>query len=521
MRQNIPWIESFILDLAYSINSSTLYQNRKKFFYNLLENSNYKYKRYFDMFMITLIFMSLAIFIKEIKPNYHNQILLIFNNYIISFIFLVEYILRLWVSSDISKIIIEQSEHNEMLNEDFYIFLTLKKIMKIKLRYIYSPKAIIDLLAILPFSHEIKLLRILILFRVFKLFRYAKNIQTFTSIIKAKRFEFITLLVFSSVVVFISSILIYAMEANNNNSPINTLFEAIYWSIVTISTVGYGDMTPITQAGQVVAIFVIITGITVYSFTTSLIVTSFTEKLDEIKDKKLIYDISKLKNFYIICGYENISKELGKKLKKHSKVIIIEKDKDKADRASKDGFMVLNQDPASISSYKNLHIDKYVKAIISLASSDVYNVYTALTIRSFNKKVRLLSILINQSNRSKLKFAGVDELFYEKELVGVVAKEIIGQSVAFETIHAMRINYNAIELQELLMNSRIIENFKKIGELHSRKYRVILLGIYKKSASDFIFNPNDDTPLEIGDYLLIIGNMEFLKSYNIYLHKKS
>ncbi|SHO81728.1 Potassium voltage-gated channel subfamily KQT; possible potassium channel, VIC family [hydrothermal vent metagenome] len=376
-------------------------------------------------------------------------------------------------------------------------------------------------MAILPFSHEVKLFRILILFRVFKLFRYARDIHTFTSIITSKKFEFLTLLIFSSVVIFVSSILIYAMEANDDNSTIKTLFDAIYWSIVTISSVGYGDVTPITPAGRVVAIFVIIAGVAVYSFTTSLIVTSFSEQLYQIKDKKILYDIAKLKNFYIICGYENISKTLGIKLKENSKVIIIEKDKQKAKRASKDGFVVLNQDPASINSYKEIDIDKYVKAIICLDSSDVYNVYTALTIRSINKQVRVLSILIHQSNRSKLKFAGVDELFYEKELVGMVAKGLVGQSVAFEAIHAMRINYNSMELQELLINGRILENFTIVGELKSKTYRVMLLGIYKKSKNNFIFNPTDDTTLELGDYLLLIGNMKFLKSYNIYLHKKS
>ena len=521
MRQNISIIENFILDLAYSIHNSVVYQNRKKFFTNLLENSNYKYKKYFDTFMIILIFISVAIFIKEVKPNYHNPTLLFLNNYIISFIFLVEYLLRLWVSSDVSKIIIEESEHNEMLNEKFNLYEAIKNVMIIKFKYISSPKAIIDLLAILPFSHEVKLFRILILFRVFKLFRYAKNIETFTDIIISKKFEFLTLLVFSTVVVFISSILIYSMEANNNNSQINTLFEAVYWSIVTISTVGYGDITPITQAGRVVAIFVIIAGITVYSFTTSLIVTSFTERLDELKDKKLIYDILKLKNFYIICGYENISKELGDKLKKNSKVIIIEKDKEKANMASKDGFIVLNKDPASVNTYKNLYIDKYVKAIISLADSDVYNVYTALTIRSFNKRVKIASILINQSNKNKLKFAGVDDIFYEKELIGVVAKEFVGKSVAFEAIYAMRVNYNAIKIKELLINSRIMDNFKTVEELNNQKYRIILLGIYKRALNDFIFNPSNSTKIEVGDYILLVGNAKFLKSYSIYLHKKS
>ncbi|MEA1893497.1 MAG: ion channel [Campylobacterota bacterium] len=515
-------IKKWIVDFSYFLTTSSSYQKKKRFFYNLLENSSYRYKKYFDIFMITLIFISVGIFIREVKTDVGWE-LLFFNNYIISFIFLIEYLFRYWVNNNDAKIIIEQNEYDAMLGDSFNLSKALKTIVKANLKYIFSFKAIIDLLAIVPFFHQLRLLRIFIVFRVFKLFRYAKSIQTFTSVIASKKFEFITLLVFASIVVFVSSVLIYVMEANNQDSPIDTLFEAIYWAIVTISTVGYGDITPITEAGRVVAMFVIVAGIAVYSFTTSLIVTSFTEKLDEIKDTKLKDDIAKLKHFYVICGYENISRVLGKKLKKHSEIVIIEKDKEKADIAIKDGFIVLNQDPGSISSYNNLDIDidNQVKAIICLGSNDVDNVFTALTIRSFNKRVKLLSILISSSNRSKLMFTGVDELFYEKELVGVMAKEFVGKSVAFEAIHAMRTNYNGIELQELLIDDRIIDSFTTVAELNNQKYRLVLLGVYKKNKERFFFNPIDSTLLELGDYLLMIGNVEFLKLYTIFLHKKA
>lgn len=276
-------IKNLLVNFAYFVDTSSSYQKSKHFFYNVLENSDYKYKKYFDIFMITLIFISVGTLIREVKSHVNDE-LLFFNNYIISFIFFIEYMLRLWINSSVTKTIIKQSEHDLMLGENFKLSRALKEIFRVKIKYIFSIKAMIDLLAIIPFFHQLRLLRIFILFRVFKLFRYAKSIQTFTSIIVAKKFEFITLFIFASIIVFMSSVIIYVMEANNPDSGINTLFEAVYWSIVTISTVGYGDITPVSTAGQVVAMFVIVAGIGVFSFTTSLIVTSFTEKLDEVKD---------------------------------------------------------------------------------------------------------------------------------------------------------------------------------------------------------------------------------------------
>jgi len=508
-----------LVNSAYYINTSKKYAKIKHFFYNLLENSNYKYKRVFDLFMIALIFSSVVILIREVKSPI-NDGLLFFNNYVISIIFFIEYMLRFWISSSITEVIIKQSEHDLMLGDEFKAAKALKKIALIKLKYVISVKAIIDLLAIIPFFHQLKLF---ILFRVFKLFRYAKSIQTFASIIATKKFEFFTLFTFASIVIFVSSVLVYVMEANNPASAINTFFEAIYWSIVTISTVGYGDITPITQEGRIVSMFVIIAGIAVFSFTTSLIVTGFTEKLDEIKDKKLLDDIANMKKFYLICGYEDISKEISKKLIQSSKVIILEENQEKASQAKKDGFFVLNYDPGSIESYQKLkiNIQEQVKAILCLSHSDVENVYTALTIRSFNKDVFILSILKNKINKNKLLFAGVNELFYEKELIGMIAKGFIGQPVAFELIHALRSSYNGVDMQEIVVSERILDSFTIVGNLKYKKYKILLLGIYKKSQKEFCFNPPDTTTLELGDYLLIIGNIQFIKEFSNFLHKKS
>jgi len=148
----------------------------------------------------------------------------------------------------------------------------------------------------------------------------------FTSALASKKFEFITLLMFSSIVIFVSSILIYVMEVNSVGSSIKTLFDAFYWSIVTISTVGYGDISPITPAGQFVAIVVIIAGIAVLAFTTSIVVSAFNEKLDETKEMKIINDIAKIKKLYIICGYENIAKEVAKQLIKNHHILVLDED---------------------------------------------------------------------------------------------------------------------------------------------------------------------------------------------------
>lgn len=515
-------IKSLILDTAYFLNTSGKYQAFKKYFYNILENDKCKYKKYIDIFMIILIFISVAVLIREVK-NPVNDYLMFFSNYVISIIFFIEYMLRLWVNSSVSAIIVKHAEHDTFLLREVNLYKAFKEVLKVKFSYMASPKAIIDLLAILPFFHELRLLRIFILFRVFKLFRYAKSLQILLSVLETKKFEFFTLGIFAFVVIFISSVLIYVMEANKADSPVNTLFDALYWAIVTISTVGYGDIVPVTNEGRFVAIIVITAGIAVLAFTTSLFVSAFTEKLEEIKEIKTIENISKLKKFYLICGYENIAKEVVRKLAKNGhNIIILDEELQRVENAKIDGYTALHYNPGSIQSYKRLDIDlaKQVKGVLCLRENDVDNVYAALTVRSLNKNVMILSLLNNDANRNKLEFVGINKIVYPQELVGLITKELVGKPVAFEVIHELRSENSDVIIDEIGITQRIVENFPTVAELNNRHYSIILLGVYKHEKDQFYFNPLQSTLLEAGDYLLVIGYQVYIKEFEKYLYTK-
>ncbi len=515
-------ISRLIVDTAYGLLASDGYQRRKAFFRNLLDNNEYPLKRYFDYMMIILIFMSVMILIREVKYPV-NDIWRFFNNFVISIIFLTEYLLRFWISSDNSRIIVAQYEKDTMLQRKFRLGHALKKILNAKWDYVRSVTAIIDLLAIVPFFHEMRLLRIFILFRVFKLFRYARSLQTFGSVLATKKFEFLTLMMFASIVVFISSVLIYVMEANNPDSPIDTLYEAFYWSIVTISTVGFGDITPVTDTGRFVAMVIIIAGIAVLSFTTSIVVSAFTEKLDEIKDIKTIDDVAKMKRFYLICGYEDVAHQVALKLRRSGRrVIVMDKDPGCIKRAKEHGLIALPYDPGSLESYGHLKIDfkKQVITVLCLREDDVQNIYTALTIRSMNKEVKILAILMNKQNYKKLQLAGVDDILYTQELIGMIAREFSGKPVAFEAIHALRSEQTSVKIDEISVDERMCKNFTFIRELDYEAYHLLLMGIYKQDKKEFLFNPMGDTIMEEGDILLMIGEKSFIAEFILAIRKK-
>ncbi|HGZ70081.1 MAG TPA: potassium transporter TrkA, partial [Nitratifractor sp.] len=120
-----------IVNFAYLLNNSEAYNSVKMFFYNLLENDRYPYKRLFDMFMIFIILISVFILVIEVKqplPEWVDD----FDIYFITSIFIIEYLFRMWVYSDIHKIVIKQYEEAEFLSQPLNIWQLWGRIFKDK-----------------------------------------------------------------------------------------------------------------------------------------------------------------------------------------------------------------------------------------------------------------------------------------------------------------------------------------------------------------------------------------------------
>lgn len=513
----------WVVDAAYFLQTFHPYRKVKNNVYNLLENHQYHYKKIFDLFMIALIFISVYILIRQVK-NELSSGWLFFNNYIISIIFLLEYLLRLWVYSDTSKAIIEQYEGDLFLHRPFSLRKAIALALSRKFEFIRSPSAIIDLLAVMPFFHELRMLRVFILFRVLKLFRYAKSLRRLLSILSSKKFEFLTLIIFTLIVTMIASVLIYVMEANNPESPVNTLFDAVYWAVVTIFTVGYGDIIPVTSEGRVVAMVVIVLGIAVISFATSIVVSAFTEKLDEIKEEKLIDDVNRLKRVYLICGFSMLSLEVIKKLhKRQIPIVILEKDPLRLAQARSHGFLALEYDSASMETYSHLKINfaHQIEAILLLHESDVANIFTALTIREMTKHAPLYSILHHLEHRRKLQMAGIDVIINPQELIGLMGKILSTQPVAFEAIHTLRSEHTSTVIDEIVVQEGMEKVFFTLLEEPLFVRRLSVLGIFHQEEKEFRFNPDGSQSFKEGDIAIILANPVLLNEFKTKLHRRS
>ena len=510
-------LSRIIVYFSYFLKSSRRYKGSKHFFWNLLENQDSKSKHYFDTFMIGLIFLSIYFLFYDVGHEFS-----VMGGYIeigILAIFACEYLLRLWVCSDTHEIIIDNYEKSNYLNIKFKFSQTLRKVLVKKLEYILSPYAIIDLLAILPSYRPLRILRIFLIFRIFKLFRYSNSIRLYSDILASKRFELLTLLIFTGFFLLIASVSMYIFEFPENDSDIHNLFEAFYWSVVTAAAVGYGDITPHTVGGRVVAMILIFVSVGIIAFFTSILISAFNEKMPELRDNKIYSNLDRYRKFIIICGFGRVGQEIARHLTNDKqKFIIIDNNEQNINMARKLNYPAIQNDATHNEVLISAGINRGASAILCITGDDVVNVYITLSSRYLNKDIKIISRVNRHENLNKMYQAGADNVILPFEMAGLLAAEFLGQPVAFEAISGILENQSNIGMETILVSEKSPMDNQKISQQDFQKHKLTLLGVisantvhlkhknkYRVKQRHFYFNPEPHFVLRQGDMLVVLG----------------
>ena len=221
-------------------------------------NNDTKAGRQFDLAIQSLIIFSLVCFSIETIPSISEStkgLLKIFEQIII-ILFTAEYILRIFLS-------------------------------KKKLKFIFSFYGLIDLAAILPFYiatgldlRSIRALRLLRLFRAFKLIKYSKAINRFHNSLIIIKEELIMFSALSMILVFLAGAGIYYFENPAQPDAFSSIFDCLWWATTSLTTVGYGDMYPITVGGKVFTFFVLMIGLGIVAVPTGLFASALSKARD-------------------------------------------------------------------------------------------------------------------------------------------------------------------------------------------------------------------------------------------------
>jgi voltage-gated potassium channel len=500
------WLKAKLLRLAYIPASSERYNHTKHYFHRLLNDETFPQNRYFDSFMVVLVIASSIEYVYEVGTK-TGGVLNYFEELAIA-IFAMEYIIRFWVTGNTYKLYISMYEEAIELRQELSLFHFFWVAIKQKFLFMIQPMNIVDLLAIHPELRPIRLL---------KLFRYFDNSRYLLSVFYEKKYELSLLSMIVGVTIFISSALFYEVEYSNGK--LQNYFDSIYWSVITVGTVGYGDITPNTTLGKAISIILVFVGLGVLAMFTSIITTGLEKKIHETKEKDNFRALSKLDDHVIIVGYGKVGADLAAKLK-HSgdTYVVIDNDMAAVEEARRAGINAYLFDGTHSNTYHSLGLKSRAKAVLALTGSDLANTSIVLTVRSISRVVFVVAKANDMQNKSKFFLAKANQVV-SRRIGAQMLSQFVNAPIAFDAISELIHGDKKIMVEEITI-TRVLNEKGHIDTeaLELESYGVLVLGVHRYSDftnGEFHFNPaKNELILKEKDILIVAGrskNIEGLK----------
>ena len=231
----------------------------------------------FNVSMLALIFLNVVAVILETEAGLYSRYKAFFDFFEVFSvgIFTLEYILRIWSCTEHPK---------------------YKAPILGRLRYALSLPMLIDLISFLPFyvplwGMDLRIIRVIRLFRLFRLMkmaRYSKSLSTIVNVIKSKKEELGITLFSGGVLLILASSLLYFIEHDAQPDAFSSIPAAMWWGAITLTTVGYGDVYPVTILGKIVGAFIAILGIGLFALPAGIIASGFAAELQAKPSEPLI-----------------------------------------------------------------------------------------------------------------------------------------------------------------------------------------------------------------------------------------
>ena len=296
------------------------------------------------------------------------------------------------------------------------------------------------------------------------------------------------------------------------------LLDAFYQTIITVSTVGFGEVHDLSNEGKLFTAFLIITSFGTFAYAITSI-TSYVVSGDYrnyFKEYKFMKEIKDLKGHVIICGYGRVGSKALETLQEHSHQIL-----------------VLEQDEKIIEYFRNktdvnclkgdaTHDDLLLKsgienalALITTLPSDADNLFVVLTARELNKNLRIISRASNSSSVKKLKIAGANNVIMPDTVGGSHMAQLVATPDVMEFLDEIsvqgenEINLESIDFKDVPEDCQ----YKSIKDLKEQFPVCNIIG-FKGADGEYVINPSDDTGIVPNSKLFVLGNPDQIKKLN-------
>ncbi|UCG29940.1 MAG: potassium channel protein [candidate division WOR-3 bacterium] len=290
--------------------------------------------------------------------------------------------------------------------------------------------------------------------------------------------------------------------------------EAFYMTIITVSTVGYGEVRPLSDGGRVFTAMLIISGILLIATGANFIFSSIVEGTfrEVFRRQGMQQRISKMKDHFVICGVGAVGEDvIHEFLNAGEPFVLIEKEQSVVDTFIRENPKILYMvgDATHDEVLKSAGIEK-ARGIIAALGHDADNLYICLTARSLNANLRIISRAVEAASIDKLRKAGADYVFSPEKIGGIhLASAALRPTVMSFLDSILRGQHLNLLLDEVIVRTGSAVAGKTLKETEiSKKIGIVIPALKSVNLNKLTFNPSSDSIINPGDTLIGFGTPE-------------
>lgn len=297
-----------------------------------------------------------------------------------------------------------------------------------------------------------------------------------------------------------------------------SLVDALYMTVITITTVGFGEVAPLDDNAKIFTIFLILASVFIVGYALTVITEYIlsSNNIEELKQKKMKKKIDNLSNHIIICGYGRNGKQAAKKLLAHKNpFVIIEKNKEVIEKFQSEDISFVYGNANEDEVLLEAGVDR-ADTLISALPNDADNLFIVLSARQINKAMRIISRASQETSYKKLKLAGANNVILPDRIGGdhmaslVVVPDLIEFIDNLSIVGEDNINIEEVNVDRLYNTS----NIRTIKDLDLRNKTGCTVIGFKGSGGEYIVNPEAELKLVPGSKVIVLGRPEQIQKLN-------
>ncbi|WP_457624880.1 ion transporter [Persephonella sp.] len=488
--------------------------------YNILENQNSIYNQLYNVFALFLIITStIGVFIEllnlEIKIPPDLKLFLDDYEEIVLWFFVAEYILRWWAISDFSHDFsrgFNQAECRDSKIKRYWC--GIKEGLRPKLQWMKTPYAIIDLIAILPVIRPLRAIRILRVLRILKVVRYGTAIKSIFGALKEEAYLFGIIFTLLVLWVVTFSQIVYIVEYHYGNQEMfKSMWHAVYWGVVTISTVGFGDIHPVSDIGRLITTIMISGGVVIVATMTGAFSAALVNRLLVLKEGEL--KMENLEKHIVICGWNETAEEIVEQIismridKEKPVVIVTNVPKKEFEIELPRDIFYKRGDFIHEHNLLEVGIDKaeYVVIVaereegLSERNIDARTALAAMLVKNLNPNANIyVEVLLDEDADIFTNRINIKEIIIHGQIIGKIMFSSIMNPGATTLMKAL------VDKEKGIQKVRVgdIGKFETFGSLLSFARQHNYLPIAIEREGDNIVNPPDSFKLKDTDFVFLV-----------------